>query len=122
MLTHQLIQDDGLLFVSPRGPLAVEDFERLATEVDPYLEANGELRGLMIESQSFPGWENLAGLLSHLRFVRDHHRQIARVAVVSDGAFLSVAPRLADHFVAAEVRHFAAGERDAAIKWLRAGR
>ena len=53
------------------------------------------------------------------RFIRDHHRQIGKVAVVSDSAFLSMAPRIADHFVAAEVRHFSAEERDAAMRWLR---
>jgi len=53
--------------------------------------------------------------------VRDHHRKIAKVAVVSDGTFLSVAPKLADHFVNAEVRHFHEAERDAAMSWLREG-
>jgi hypothetical protein len=28
----------------------------------------------------FPGWENIAGMLGHFRFVHDHHRAICRVA------------------------------------------
>lgn len=118
MLNHNLLSLDGILIVEPEGPLAAGDFEALAAEVDPYIATQGNLRGLLIEAPSFPGWENFAAFLSHFRFVRDHHRHIAKVAVVSDSRFLSVAPRFADHFVSAAVRHFAASERDAAMAWL----
>jgi SpoIIAA-like len=73
----------------------------------------------VIEAQSFPGWENFAGLVSHLRFVRDHHRKIQRVAVISDSKVLSVAPHLVKHFVAAEIKQFPAKERQAALDWAR---
>jgi len=59
-------------------------------------------------------------LLSHLRFVRDHHRRIRRVAVVSDSAFLTVAPKIASHFVGAQLRTFDAAERAAALAWIEA--
>jgi len=118
VLTHDLLKLDGILLVKPEGQLAASDFEALATEVDPYIARRGDLRGLLIEATSFPGWENFGAFLSHFRFVRDHHRHIAKVAVVSDSAFLSVAPRFADHIVSAKVRHFAANEHDAAMAWL----
>ncbi|MBK1699396.1 STAS/SEC14 domain-containing protein [Thiococcus pfennigii] len=119
MLRHELLEQEGLLILRPSAPLAASDFAELAAEVDPHIAASGDLSGLLIEAASFPGWEDFAAFLSHFRFIRDHHRQIGKVAVVSDAAFLSVAPRIADHFVAAEVRHFAAAERDAAMRWLR---
>jgi hypothetical protein len=75
----------------------------------------------MIEAPSFPGWENFAALLSHLRFVRDHHRRIRRVAVVSDSPLLAVAPKIASHFVSAELRTFDAASRAAALAWIEAG-
>jgi hypothetical protein len=118
VLTHDLLQFDGILVVKPEGPLAASDFEGLAAEVDPYIAKRGDLRGLLIEAASFPGWENFGAFLSHFRFVRDHHRHIAKVAVVSDSTFLAVAPRFADHFVSAEVRHFGADHADAAMSWL----
>jgi hypothetical protein len=118
MMRHQLLQDEGVLVVSPEGSLTSEDFAALAREVDPYIERNGKLAGLLIEAASFPGWHDFGALIAHLRFVRDHHRKINRVAVVSDSQFLSVAPRIAEHFVAAEVKHFPAGQRQAALDWL----
>ena len=75
----------------------------------------------MIEAPSFPGWENFAALLSHLRFVRDHHRKIERIAVVTDSALLAAAPKIASHFVSAQVRTFDTASRAAALAWLESG-
>ena len=80
MVKHDLDQTDGILTVAPEGPLAAEDFAELMAEVDPYIECTGGLRGLLIETEAFPGWDGFGGLLAHLRFVRDHHRLIRRVA------------------------------------------
>jgi hypothetical protein len=118
MLGHELLRERGILILRPEGALRAEDFAALAGVVDPYIGQRGELEALMIDAPSFPGWENFAALLSHLRFVRDHHRLIRRIAVVSDSAFLAVAPRIANHFVSAEVRTFDAGARAAALAWL----
>ena len=118
MIEHQLREDDGILIVSPEGPLAASDFETLAGHVDPYIEANGKLQGLLIHTPSFPGWENFAAMAGHFKFVRDHHHKIQRVAAVTDDGFLKVMPTIVDHFVNAEVRHFAYGDKDKALAWI----
>ena len=118
MLRHELLRDRGILILKPEGALRAEDFATLAGVVDPYIEERGGLDGLMIEAPSFPGWEDFAGLVSHLRFVRDHHRLIRRIAVVSDSKLLAFAPKLANHFVSAEVRAFDGAERAAALAWI----
>lgn len=121
MIEHELLSERGILIVRPSGALRAEDFSALAAAVDPFLAQRGTLKGLMIEAPSFPGWENFAALLSHLRFVRDHHRRIGRIAVVSDSAFLAVAPKIASHFVSAEIRTFDATDRATALAWIEAG-
>ena len=118
MLDFELRENDALLIVRPTESLSAGDFESLARTVDPFIERQGALSGLMIDTASFPGWDGLTGFVSHVRFVREHHRKIRRVAVVSDSDLLSAMPRLADHFVAAEIRHFPAAEREAAVAWL----
>jgi hypothetical protein len=118
MITHELLTDQGILTVHPISPLTADDFEGLARDLDPWLEQHGPLKGLMIQAEAFPGWNSLAGMLSHFRFVRDHHRRIGRVAMVSDSAVLTLAPKIADHFVAAEVRHFPADRHAEALAWL----
>jgi len=121
VIQHELLRDRGILILKPEGPLRAEDFVALAGVVDPYIEERGELKGLLIDAPSFPGWENFAALLSHLRFVRDHHRRIRRIAVVSDSTFLAVAPKIASHFVSAEVRAFDAADRAGALAWIEGG-
>ena len=119
MVDHELRQAEGILILRPKDRLETIDFENLAKEVDPYIEANGKLHGILLDAESFPGWKDFAALVAHLRFVRDHHRRIDKVAVVSDSSFLSVAPKFASHFVQADVRHFAQSQREAALAWLR---
>ena len=108
----------NILSITPEGRLEAEDFARLAQEVDPYLEEHGQLKGLMIETESFPGWQDFAALLSHLRFVKAHHEKVRRVAAVTDSSFLSIMPQVASHFVKAEVRHFPYQDRQIALDWL----
>lgn len=119
MLEHELRQPEGILILRPQGRLEATDFESLAREVDPYIAANGNLRGLMLEAGSFPGWKDFTALVAHLRFVRDHHRKIEKIAVVSDSTFLSVAPTIASHFVHATIRHFSPSEQNTAWDWIR---
>src|SRR5262245_3213454 len=119
MLAHELLRDAGILLLRPEGPLQSSDFESVAKVVDPYIQQTGKLRGVMVEAPSFPGWDSFAALVSHMRFIRDHHRQIAKIAAVSDSAVLSIAPQIAKHFVKAELRHFHGNEREAALAWLR---
>jgi hypothetical protein len=120
MLNHELHRTEGILILRPEGPLEASDFERVAKEIDPYIESNGKLRGVMIEAASFPGWKDFAGLFAHLKFVRDHHRKIEKLAAVSDSGFLTVAPKIASHLVNAEVRHFSHAQQEEALQWLRA--
>ena len=118
MIHHELVRDQGILIVIPEGPLQQADFEALAQLVDPYIESKGELRGLLIQTESFPGWANFAALLSHLKFVKDHHRHIAKVAAVTDSGFLTIMPSIVSHFVHAQVRHFDYADKQNALAWL----
>jgi SpoIIAA-like len=121
MLHHELLAEQGILILQPDGVLRAEDFSAVANVVDPYILQHGDLKGLMIDAPSFPGWDNFAALVSHLRFVRDHHKKVQRIAVVSDSKFLSVAPKIASQFVHAQLRTFDAPDRAAALAWLETG-
>jgi hypothetical protein len=109
-----------LIVLEPDGPLREEDFVRLAGVVDPFLEAQVPLDGIMVRTRDFPGWDSFGALAGHIRFVRDHHRQIGKVALVTDSPIGHLMPRLANHFVSAEIRHFPYAEETAARDWLTA--
>jgi hypothetical protein len=120
MVEYELDRGQGILIIRPEGALEADDFQRIAIEVDPFIEAKGKLRGIMIEAKSFPGWKDFAALVAHLRFIRNHHRKVERIAAVSDSGFLAAAPKIATHFVQAEIRHFPNSQKEEALTWLRA--
>ncbi len=119
MLKHELLRNESILIVIPEAPLESKDFEELGREVDPYIKETGKFKGLMIYAESFPGWDSFAALLSHIKFVKNHHQKMAKVAAVTDSGFLSILPRVANHFVRAEIKHFAWHDKEAALIWLK---
>ena len=121
MIQFELLRDKAILIVAPQGALEVGDFAKIAKVVDPYILEQGQLTGLLIEAQTFPGWDSFGALIEHLKFVRDHHRKIERIAAVTDSAFLQIAPRLAKHFAHPEIRVFASSDKPSAMSWLETG-
>lgn len=117
MIRHTLDTVHGILFVQVMDVLEEGDFTALANAADPYIEQVGNLAGIIIETPSFPGWESLGAMAAHFRFVRNHHRQIKKVGLVTDSALGKVAERVASHFVSAEIRHFPLARLDAAKQW-----
>ena len=117
MIASSLDTDKGILYVRPTAPLEADDFTQLARAIDPWITDNGKLNALIIEALEFPGWDNLEAMVSHFRFVRDHHRLITKLAVVTNASFGVLAEKFADHFVAADIKHFPAGELEAARRW-----
>ena len=122
MIEHTLDTAHSILYLRPKSALEQDDFLQLAKTVDPYIEQSGDLAGLIIEAPTFPGWDSLGAMAAHFRFVRDHHRRIRKIGLVTDSALGNVAERLASHFVAAEIRYFPAGAVDAARQWILKGR
>ena len=118
MIEHTLDAAHSILYVRPKSKLEEDDFVQLAKTVDRHIEEKGDLAGLIIEVTSFPGWESLGAMAGHFRFVRDHHKHIKKIGVVTDSPMGDIAEHLASQFVAAEIRHFPAGELEAAKQWV----
>lgn len=108
----------NVVTVWPDAALSQGDFADAATRIDPAIEKHGQLNGLIIATDSFPGWESLGALVHHFRFVRDHHRLVRRVALVTDSPLGTLGEKVADHFVVAEIRHFPFSDMAAALVWM----
>ena len=98
--------------------LQKEDFAQLGRTVDPHIEKTGGLAGLILDVKAFPGWESLGAMAAHFKFVREHHKKVKKIAVVTDAKVGDLAEKLASHFVAATIKHFPAGQVQAAEKWI----
>ena len=84
-LSFELLGDEHVLILCPSGELEAGDFQRIAAEVDPLIERTGGLRGLMIDAETFPGWEDFSAFASHLRLVKDHHLMVGAVPGAETG-------------------------------------
>jgi len=118
MLEFELNKESGVLVLKPHGPLSADDFAAVTETTDAYIGKTGSLNGVMIYAKSFPGWEDFGGLMSHLKFVRDHQKHIKKLATVSDSRALTIMPKIAEHFISAEARHFDSADLYAAEVWL----
>jgi hypothetical protein len=121
MLRVNTDKANHLAILEPYGPLSKNDFLSATKTIDSLIGESGRLSGIVIHAKSFPGWDSFPALLSHLRFVKDHHKQISRVALATDSIVANFAKAAANHFVAAEINTFSYQEIDKAIQWVKSG-
>ncbi len=118
MLEYSMKKPEGILVLKPSAPLSKEDFGGLSAAVNDYLSDHAKLRGILVQAKGFPGWENFGGFTAHMHFVREHHNEVERIAIVTDSHFAGMAELLGKHFTSAEVRHFPFSDDVKALDWL----
>ncbi|MEE8589186.1 MAG: STAS/SEC14 domain-containing protein [Sulfurimonadaceae bacterium] len=118
MVNVDFDEKNGIVILTPSGVLHSEDIANVAEMVDPYIAEHGELGGLIIYTREFPGWEDFSALVTHIKFVKDHHKHIAKVALVSDMAIADFTKNIVKHFVNAEVATFHFNALTDAKKWM----
>ena len=118
MLGVTLQPNYGIAILEPDGPLTADDFVHAASIIDAYITRTGALKGLLIATESFPGWASFSALVSHMKFMKNHHAYINKVAIVTHSALGSFASMLTGHFVRAEIKLFAFDDIESAKYWL----
>jgi hypothetical protein len=118
MIDFDLDKADRILHVRPESSLDKHDFEELAKAVDPEIAENGDLAGLILDAPHFPGWDSFGAVVTHMRFVHDHHAHVKKIAVVTNSHLGDLAENLVSHFVSAEIRQFPAGQLYEARRWI----
>jgi hypothetical protein len=104
--------------IEPQGPLTKDDFAAIANQIDPIIDNQGTFDGLIVKTREFPGWQGLGDVIAHFRFVKNHHRSIKKIALVTDAKIAEIFPVVVDHFVEAEVKHFDFDGFDEAVAWI----
>lgn len=118
MLDYSIMEPQGILMLEPHTPLSKEDFDMLSGAIKDYLAEHPKLHGAMIHTKDFPGYQNFDGFIAHMHFLREHHKQVERIAVVTDSVMANIAETLGKHFTAIDVKHFPFSERSSALLWL----
>ena len=118
MIDYTLDAPNAILHIQPRSALEQADFEKLADAAHKFIAEAGDLAGLIVEAPGFPGWSSFGALAAHLRFVKDHHNHIRKIAVVTDSTLGTIAEHMVTHFVSAAVKQFPATQLDLARQWV----
>ncbi len=117
--SQRLIPEYGVIVVEVRGALRAQDLDALALTADSWIKVRGDLQGIVIHAHEFPGWESLGTLLEHVRFIRDHHQKVKRIALAADSKLANIVQRMAGHLVKTEVKTFSYDALESAIDWAR---
>lgn len=120
MLNYSIQEPEGVLVLKPDAPLKQEDFTGLSASVNAYLAKHEKLRGALVYSKKFPGWDHVSGFTAHMHFVREHRTKVERIAVVTDSIIADAVELMATSFTPAKIKRFHFAEYDAALAWVRA--
>jgi hypothetical protein len=118
MLNVSLNKEDSIAVLEPHGALSKDDFLNAVNEIDPFIEKHGKLNGVIIYTELFPGWENFSALSEHLSFVRNHHKEIKRLAFVTNSKVGKFAEHISSHFIDAEIKSFPFDQFVEAKSWI----
>ncbi|MEZ5565001.1 MAG: STAS/SEC14 domain-containing protein [Gammaproteobacteria bacterium] len=117
----QMDADNGILMLEPASDTALseDDFEAVGRMVSDYLNEHDRLRGIVIRTRRFPGWQSIGALFAHLKFVNRIHDKIAKVALVTNSPMGSFADHILDPLMRAKIRSFDYDQNDKAMDWLK---
>lgn len=118
MIELELDKKTGIAKIKPIFPLEKKDFSKIVKVIDPYIKDNGNLKGLIIYSEHFPRWKNFKAMLSHVKFVKNHHKNIRKIAAITHSKVLNILFDFIQPFLKADVRHYDFNKADDAITWI----
>lgn len=122
MIIYKILEEERIVIIEPSSPLRQSDFNALTEDVDNYIKQKGTIQGIIIQTKSFPRWNDFGAFLKDMKFVLDHQHKIKRVASVTDSKLFMIIHRIAQHMLFPEIKHFYYEDLQAAKKWIREGR
>jgi len=120
MLKITIDKENAIAILEPHDALSKKDFDNAVEMIDPFIEEKGKLNGIIIYTESFPGWKDFAALSRHIAFIKNHHQKIRRLAFVTDTAVIEYTKAIAAPFIEAEIKVFAYAQFDEAKVWVSA--
>jgi hypothetical protein len=117
-LSYSILPARRVLLIELQDALHAEDFDALSRELNVAMESSDNpLHGIVVHARERPHWENLGALFRHVRFVREHHKKVRRVAIAGDGKLAALLPPMIGLLLHPEVRSFPFDAVDRAVEW-----
>ncbi len=107
----------NLLEITATEKLAIDDFPKIAPQIDAIISQYGVVR-LLIYASAFAGWENLAAFEQHAEFVKKHQQKVERIAFVTSHDWQRWLVGAVRIFLHPEIRAFDASQQAEALRWI----
>lgn len=117
MIDIETRRAENVFIMTPRGSITAEDIKTVSSTIDDYINEHDAIPSLVFRVSELPRWEDFEAMAAHFRLVRDHHKVVPKVAIVSDSSFLALVRVFVDQFTGARVRRFPADAFDDAVNW-----
>ncbi|WP_448554460.1 STAS/SEC14 domain-containing protein [Thalassotalea montiporae] len=118
MLNVTLQPNYGVVIFELDGQLSVQDFIHAAHKIDPYIDHAGGLKGGLVCVLGWPVWESFSAFSQHLAFIRNHHHQIAKVAIVSNSTSFKLFAPIYGTSLQCQIRCFAIDAIESGKDWI----
>jgi energy-converting hydrogenase Eha subunit G len=112
----EIISANALKIIAPEK-LNVDDFPKIAPQVDSVIRQYGKVR-LLIDASGFKGWENIAAFDNHAKFVKNHQQKVERIAVIAGHDWQHWLIGAVRIFLHPEVRAYDKSHENEALQWI----
>lgn len=117
MIDIETRRAENVFIMTPKGSITANDIKTVASTIDDYINEHDAIPSLVFRVSELPHWKDFEAMAAHFRLVRDHHKVVPKVAIVSDNSFLAVMRVFVDQFTGARVRRFPVDAFDDAVNW-----
>ena len=107
-----------IAILEPTSALSKDDFLEASEVINPFIEEYDRLNGLIIYTKDFPGWDSFAAFLTHMKFIKEHHKYIKKLAFVTDSFVGEMGEKVGSHFVSATIKNFDYDQLEEAKQWI----
>ncbi len=112
-----LDEKKSILHIKLSPPLKATDFIQLSSVADSYLKDH-DMLNVIIETEKFPGWENIHALIAHVKFVKKHISKVKKIALVTNSKFAMMGEKFIGPLIKHKVRRFPYDQVELAQQWI----
>ena len=112
--------DENVFYIKVLGKIEAGDFEdNIKVPADHIISESGRIRGILIDTQNFEGWEDFPALMEHIGFIKELDDNVGRVAIIGDQTWEKLIPPIASLFLQPVVQLFDPGRAKEADEWIK---
>jgi hypothetical protein len=117
MINIDIKERENIFVLTPDGAIGADDIAAVNEQVNTYINTCDRIPNLVVRASSLPHWKDFQALAAHFKFIKNHHKVVKKVAIVSDSSLIWLIRPIVNQFTGAKVRRFPERAFDDAVNW-----